>query len=268
MRCRCFQIGPRAAALAAMASKIQLEKERKSAAAAAAATSHSSGDATAEGGGGSAFDSMSPKDATAKTVSEKQLALGSLLQVEMFAHLPEATLLKIVDALEQRSFHTGGTIIKKGTIGTAFYMIKRGTVGFSVDDTGVKLVGTRGAGESFGEIALKSNSATTTASAIAQDPVACYVLSKQAFDYVMEEEVVVHLAATKIQSSYRGRLYRRKNQAKIQHAKDKKAAQRLRMARLGIKASEMPNHHEIVDACGARPFSLSSPLLSSPFLSF
>ena len=227
------KLGPRGAALAAMAAKIQAE----------VACTQSGEEGTA---GGTVEPEPEPESITDFSGS---LALHYLLNVAIFAHLPEKALLKVREAMVEKQFHTGGGIIKKGTHGTSFFMIKSGTVGFSMDESGTKLVGTRGPGESFGEIALKSDRSTTTANAIAQNPVTCYVLSKAAFDGVMEDEVVAHMAATKIQSTYRGRIYRRKITAKLQVAKDKKAKRLTRMAELGIKASEMPNHHEINDAC-------------------
>ena len=51
----------------------------------------------------------------------------------------------------EQEYKAGDKIIQKGQMGTTFYMIKSGTVGFDLKDDG-QIASTRSNGEFFGEV--------------------------------------------------------------------------------------------------------------------
>ena len=116
---------------------------------------------------------------------------SELSHVPTFAKLPEATILRIQQAMTERAFSMGETIIKKGQDGTTFFMIKSGVVGFDLNDNG-QIQSTRTDGEYFGEISLL-NAGQCTATVVAQtDDCVCYALSRDDFNKL---GVVEHLRA-------------------------------------------------------------------------
>eukprot|EP01048_Picozoa_sp_COSAG05_P013687 COSAG05_NODE_1479_length_4770_cov_4.525583_4_plen_175_part_00 len=109
---------------------------------------------------------------TAGALCSEQLAF--LRGAPAFANVPDETRQKVADALTTETFDKGDVIIKKGTPGESFYMIRQGTVAFSVTDDHSQVVGRRGIREYFGEIALLQASGVTTATAIAETKCQCY----------------------------------------------------------------------------------------------
>lgn len=79
--------------------------------------------------------------------------MQSLRRVDIFSDLTDEQLQKIVDAVEIVPYNAGDVIIKKGSEGSIFYMIKDGSI--RVSNMGDKYADhTLGAGEYFGERAL------------------------------------------------------------------------------------------------------------------
>ena len=54
-----------------------------------------------------------------------------LKSVPTFVNLPEETLIKIADVLEEYTYKEGEYIIRQGAIGDTFFIISRGRVRFS-----------------------------------------------------------------------------------------------------------------------------------------
>jgi hypothetical protein len=59
--------------------------------------------------------------------------LAYLRGVSVFENVNETTLSAIAESLDVKSFKQGETILKKGDPGSTFFLIKDGTVGFSLE---------------------------------------------------------------------------------------------------------------------------------------
>lgn len=92
----------------------------------------------------------------ARSSAARQTAItNALSKVPLLEHLFDHQLAKICDTVEIVSYNPGDFIIRKGSEGNVFYMIKEGTV--LIKDIGVKAQfadHTAGAGGYFGERAL------------------------------------------------------------------------------------------------------------------
>jgi CRP-like cAMP-binding protein len=75
----------------------------------------------------------------------------------------------------------GETIIERGEIGDAFYVIASGRVEVLKDG---RVIGSRGPGEYFGEIALLMD-VPRTATVVAKTPVRVFRLDREGFDRVV-----------------------------------------------------------------------------------
>jgi CRP-like cAMP-binding protein len=72
-------------------------------------------------------------------------------KVGLFASLSEDEVERLADGLKESTFPAGTEILTEGKGGFAFYVIGEGTVEYSI---GGERVGSGGAGDYFGEVAL------------------------------------------------------------------------------------------------------------------
>lgn len=125
----------------------------------------------------------------------------SLARVPLLSELTEVQLDKIVDTVEIFPFAPGDVIIKKGTEGNVFYMVKEGTV--TVSDMGDQFADqTLGPGDYFGERALitgEPRAATVTA----VSKVKLLALDREAFNSLLGplREVLDHNMNMRVLSS-------------------------------------------------------------------
>jgi hypothetical protein len=119
---------------------------------------------------------------------EQQCQLSSLRKCPTIANLPEANIILAAQRMKIHKYAAGETIIRKGDEGKDFFMIKMGTVGFSVQDDGT-VQSTRGEGDFFGELALLQSDCVRTATAVAVSEVECFVLSRDAFNALLPDAV-------------------------------------------------------------------------------
>jgi CRP-like cAMP-binding protein len=71
--------------------------------------------------------------------------------IGLFASLPDDERKRLADSLKKSTFPEGTEILTEGKGGFAFYVIGDGTVEYSIDG---EHVGSGGAGDYFGEVAL------------------------------------------------------------------------------------------------------------------
>ena len=85
-------------------------------------------------------------------------------KVALFAGLPDDEISRLAGSLKESRFSEGSEILTEGKGGFAFYVIGEGTVEYSISG---ERVGSGGAGDYFGEVALIDDTpraATVTAS--------------------------------------------------------------------------------------------------------
>merc|ERR1711970_1284290 len=120
---------------------------------------------------------------------EKQTKYTSFLkEVPTFKGLPEETLIKIADVLEEYTYKEGQCIIRQGAIGVTFFIINAGRVKVTMKEGGSaedKFIRNLHKGDFFGEKAL-SGEEVRTANIIADtgDPegeVKCLVIDRDTF---------------------------------------------------------------------------------------
>ncbi|XP_077505308.1 cGMP-dependent protein kinase for isoform X1 [Amblyomma americanum] len=116
-----------------------------------------------------------------------------LKSVPTFRKLPEETLVKISDVLEETTYAQGDYIIRQGARGDTFFIISKGTVkvtrkapeeaGSTAEEIFIR---TLHRGDFFGEKALQGEECRT-ANIIADDPegVTCLVIDRDSFNQLM-----------------------------------------------------------------------------------
>lgn len=112
-----------------------------------------------------------------------------LKSVPIFKNLPEDTLIKISDVLEETYFHAGDYIIRQGARGDTFFIISKGQVRVTIHqgtDLEEKFIRTLGKGDFFGEKALQGDD-LRTANIIVESPegVTCLVIDQETFNQLI-----------------------------------------------------------------------------------
>ncbi|XP_022645370.1 cGMP-dependent protein kinase, isozyme 2 forms cD4/T1/T3A/T3B-like isoform X2 [Varroa jacobsoni] len=110
-----------------------------------------------------------------------------LKSVPAFNNLPEETLLKISDVLEDATYKRGEYIIRQGAKGDTFFIISRGTVRvIRKDENGEeKFLRTLRRGDFFGEKALQSEDVRTASIIADSDQVGCLIIDRESFNQLM-----------------------------------------------------------------------------------
>ncbi|CAJ1962601.1 unnamed protein product [Cylindrotheca closterium] len=101
----------------------------------------------------------------------------------LFEQLSKADLDTLVQAFEKVRVHLGEEIIKQGESGDYFYILGNGKVKFVVNG---KVVGSAGAGKSFGELALLYTSPRAATVIADSNPTHLYRVDQKSFRYIMQ----------------------------------------------------------------------------------
>ncbi|KAL0126995.1 hypothetical protein PUN28_005375 [Cardiocondyla obscurior] len=130
-----------------------------------------------------------------------------LKSVPIFKNLPEETLIKISDVLEETFYNNGDYIVRQGARGDTFFIISRGQVRVTIkqpDTTEEKYIRTLRKGDFFGEKALQGDD-LRTANIIADDPegVSCLVIDRETFNQLIS-------SLDEIRTRYRDELVERR----------------------------------------------------------
>ncbi|KAJ9591965.1 hypothetical protein L9F63_001477, partial [Diploptera punctata] len=112
-----------------------------------------------------------------------------LKSVPIFKNLPEETLIKISDVLEETFYNEGDYIIRQGARGDTFFIISKGQVKVTMKQPNTveeKYIRTLQKGDFFGEKALQGDD-LRTANIIADDPegVTCLVIDRETFNQLI-----------------------------------------------------------------------------------
>jgi len=110
-----------------------------------------------------------------------------LKSVPTFKNLPEETLMKIANVLEECDYNQGDYIVRQGARGDTFFIISKGQVKVTMkEQSQEKHIRTLKAGDFFGEKALQGED-IRTANIIADDPegVTCLVIDRESFNQLI-----------------------------------------------------------------------------------
>ena len=109
--------------------------------------------------------------------------LGLLQYLDFLEDIPISKAQEFITIVEEKSYKKGEVIIKKGTPGTYFYIIKRGNV--SVPGQNLEQRKIYGVNDSFGEVALLTNKPRSV-DIIAETDVKLYTIERDKFLYFIE----------------------------------------------------------------------------------
>ncbi|XP_071438943.1 cGMP-dependent protein kinase, isozyme 2 forms cD4/T1/T3A/T3B isoform X1 [Hetaerina americana] len=112
-----------------------------------------------------------------------------LKSVPIFKNLPEDTLIKISDVLEETYYNEGDYIIRQGARGDTFFIISKGKVKVTIkqgNNLQEVFIRTLQKGDFFGEKALQGDD-LRTANIVADDPggVTCLVIDRETFNQLI-----------------------------------------------------------------------------------
>ncbi|XP_006630438.3 cGMP-dependent protein kinase 1 isoform X1 [Lepisosteus oculatus] len=110
-----------------------------------------------------------------------------LKSVPTFQGLPEEILSKLADVLEETHYEDGEYIIRQGARGDTFFIISKGKVNVTRDDSPNEqpvYLRTLGKGDWFGEKALQGED-IRTANVIAAEAVTCLVIDRDSFKHLI-----------------------------------------------------------------------------------
>jgi CRP/FNR family transcriptional regulator len=103
--------------------------------------------------------------------------------VDLFQGLSDPEIERLAEAMKERSFPEGDVILVEAEGGVGFFVISEGTVRYSVNG---RDVGSGGAGDYFGEVALL-NEGPRAATVTAATDVTVYGLMRWEFRALVEE---------------------------------------------------------------------------------
>lgn len=124
-----------------------------------------------------------------KTDEVKQKIRTRLLQSFMFAHLDEKDLNVVIDAMEEKIYDEGATVIKQGDDGAELFLVGEGTLDcYKVFKKGepAKKLREYEPGEAFGELALLYN-APRAATINAKTNAVLYSLDRDTFNLIVKD---------------------------------------------------------------------------------
>lgn len=104
-------------------------------------------------------------------------------KVPIFSELDNRELRGLASSMKERTFNAGDTIASEGQSGIGFFIIEEGEATVSV---GGQEVGTLGAGDHFGEVALIDDGART-ATVTAKSELKCYGITSWEFRPMVEQ---------------------------------------------------------------------------------
>jgi CRP/FNR family transcriptional regulator, cyclic AMP receptor protein len=116
-----------------------------------------------------------------------------LRKVPLFDGLSDKELTAVANAVKERRFDTGDTVVGEGEGGVGFFVIADGSA--RVEARGQRRA-TLGPGASFGEVALLDEGGRRTASVIAESPLRLFGLTAWQFTPLLEQhpEIAVKVA--------------------------------------------------------------------------
>jgi CRP/FNR family cyclic AMP-dependent transcriptional regulator len=118
-----------------------------------------------------------------------------LRRVSIFDGLSDRELAAVANALKERRYDTGDTVVGEGEGGVGFFVIADGSA--RVETRGERR-GTLTPGASFGEVALLDDGGRRTATVIAESPLRVYGLTAWQFTPLLEQHPTIALKIARI----------------------------------------------------------------------
>ena len=112
-------------------------------------------------------------------------AISELKKIYLFRNLSDETLGLIAKGMKKQKFEPNQYIIKENTEGDLFYLIKKGKVRITFNGNYIRDLNS---GDYMGEKALLAENVLRSASAMALENVSCYVLAKNEFQMILQDE--------------------------------------------------------------------------------
>ena len=120
--------------------------------------------------------------------------VDALSRVDVFRALDAESIDRLARRLRLAPFGPGEVILREGDPGDSLYVLRSGDVAVRVSVRGQSRdVATLSAGQFFGEMSLMTG-ASRSATIVAKNAVECYIVSKEAFQEILEQKP--NLAAT------------------------------------------------------------------------
>ena len=127
-----------------------------------------------------------------KSEDEKASLRSLLLKIFMFKSLEEVDLVVVIDAMEERKFSNGDSVIAQGDDGSELYVNYEGTLDCSKifpDQTESTFLKKYVPGEVFGELCLLYN-APRAASIVATSDCVLFSLDRETFNHIVKDSAV------------------------------------------------------------------------------
>ena len=118
------------------------------------------------------------------------LALGVAAgaRVDVFRALDAEKIDRLARRLRHVVFGPGEVILRQGDPGDSLYVVRGGSVAVQIGVLGAsKEIATLGDGQFFGEMSLMTGE-SRTATVVAKTDVQCYIVDKEAFGQIVQEE--------------------------------------------------------------------------------
>ena len=118
-------------------------------------------------------------------------ALSVLKRVQIFKTFSKDKFTQLLSALETQSFASDEYIVRQNEEGSAFFIIKSGKVQIEKDGVVLRMINKH---DYFGERSILF-AEPRTASVVAQGPVSCWILRKNAFNKIIDDTIRTQLVA-------------------------------------------------------------------------
>jgi CRP-like cAMP-binding protein len=153
-----------------------------------------------------------------KEAYEERLTNSKILQkIEIFQHLTDTTLARIIHKMELQTFPDGKKICKHGDVSDMFYVIMKGRVQVLIPQQDglkhtLKEVAILKELQYFGETALLGTKQTRKATCVALDHCEVLALSREQFDHLVQSNLIG--AATIVQLENAAATIKKKDEAR------------------------------------------------------
>ncbi|HEV8324452.1 MAG TPA: mechanosensitive ion channel family protein [Myxococcota bacterium] len=130
---------------------------------------------------------VTPAETAARRAAETAARVRLLRSIDFLAPLTDDDLARLAEHIDGKDFSAGETIIHQGDEGDSMYLVRSGQVDIQVAaGAGQRTVATIGEKNFFGEMSLMTG-APRTATVVAKEDVAVYVIDKADFQDVLTQ---------------------------------------------------------------------------------